>query len=65
MRRDQADKADRAGYGDCAADPSSTCNQTGTCDGACDHYLGCKHNSDPAAKLACTRECGQVLSPCG
>jgi hypothetical protein len=34
---------------------------TGTCEGACDHYLGCKHNSDPSAKLACTRECAQVF----
>jgi hypothetical protein len=34
---------------------------TGTCDGACDHYLGCKHDRDPAAKLACRRECSEVF----
>jgi hypothetical protein len=34
---------------------------TGTCAGACDHYLGCKRNSDPAARTACISECGDVF----
>jgi hypothetical protein len=34
---------------------------TGTCSGACDHYLSCKRNSDPAAKQACVSECLEVF----
>ena len=34
---------------------------TGTCAGACDHYLGCKKNRDPAARSACLAECDDVF----
>lgn len=34
---------------------------TGTCEGACDHYLACKRSGDPAAKNACVSECREVF----
>jgi hypothetical protein len=39
---------------------------TGTCAGACDHYLRCKaergHDVDALDKSACATECGEVFS---
>lgn len=35
---------------------------TGTCQGACDHYLSCKHNDDAVARDRCLRECPEVFS---
>ncbi len=29
----------------------------GSCDGACEHYMGCKRVRDPETKSACVREC--------
>jgi hypothetical protein len=36
---------------------------TGTCGGACDHYLGCRREPDPghAIRRACLAECPGVL----
>jgi hypothetical protein len=34
---------------------------TGTCDGACDHYLDCKDAGGAAAKQACVEECRDVF----
>ena len=34
---------------------------TGTCEGACDHYLGCKKSGDGAARTACVSECREVF----
>ena len=34
---------------------------TGTCEGACDHYLACKRSGDAAAKTACVSECREVF----
>lgn len=34
---------------------------TGTCDGACTHYLDCKDSHDPAAHAACAQDCEQVF----
>lgn len=30
----------------------------GTCDGVCQHYLGCKQVTDPASYQQCLNECG-------
>ena len=35
---------------------------TGTCSGACDHYLACKRSDDQAARTRCQRECPEVFS---
>jgi hypothetical protein len=35
---------------------------TGTCGGACDYYLACKHNDDPAARKQCVIECREMFS---
>lgn len=34
---------------------------TGTCEGACDHYLACKRNGEAAARTACVSECRDVF----
>jgi hypothetical protein len=34
---------------------------TGTCEGACDHYLRCKRSHDGAARTACVSECREVF----
>lgn len=34
---------------------------TGTCAGACDHYLRCARDDRPAARAACLAECPEVL----
>jgi hypothetical protein len=34
---------------------------TGTCEGACDHYLECKGSHDPSARGACVQDCDQVF----
>lgn len=34
---------------------------TGTCDGACSHYLECKGSHDPTAHQACVQDCDQVF----
>jgi hypothetical protein len=35
---------------------------TGTCEGACDHYLGCKRASDAGRRAACVAECHEVFA---
>jgi len=35
---------------------------TGTCGGACDYYLSCKHQPDPQARVQCVRECHDMFS---
>jgi hypothetical protein len=35
---------------------------TGTCEGACDHYLACKDAHTPAAEQSCVTECRQVFA---
>jgi hypothetical protein len=35
---------------------------TGTCEGACDHYVECKPGHAPADRARCERECPDVLS---
>jgi len=35
---------------------------TGTCTGACDHYLSCKRSGDKAARGQCLTECSEVFS---
>jgi hypothetical protein len=34
---------------------------TGTCEGACDHYLACKRSGDQTARTACVAECREVF----
>lgn len=34
---------------------------TGTCEGACDHYLACKRTGGGDARVACVAECREVL----
>ena len=34
---------------------------TGTCEGACDHYLACKRSDSAVMRTACVDECGEVL----
>jgi hypothetical protein len=34
---------------------------TGTCAGACDYYLACKHQRDQDARAACITECRDVF----
>ena len=35
---------------------------TGTCEGACDHYVECKPGHPPEAKSRCRTECPEVFS---
>ncbi len=35
---------------------------TGTCDGACDHYVGCKPGHLPADAQRCRTECPEVFT---
>jgi hypothetical protein len=35
---------------------------TGTCDGACSHYVQCKHGHADADRVRCLRECPDVFS---
>ena len=35
---------------------------TGTCDGACAHYIECKPGARPEDRLRCQRECPDVFS---
>ncbi len=35
---------------------------TGTCDGACAYYLGCKHADEPTARARCVTECEDVFA---
>lgn len=35
---------------------------TGTCDGACSHYLDCKPGAKPADRARCTAECPDVFA---
>jgi hypothetical protein len=35
---------------------------TGTCDGACDHYIECKPGHPTEAKTRCRSECPEVFS---
>lgn len=34
---------------------------TGTCEGACDHYLACKRSRNADARAACVSECRDVF----
>lgn len=34
---------------------------TGTCEGACDHYLSCKRTNDAGRHQACVSECREVF----
>jgi hypothetical protein len=34
---------------------------TGTCEGACAHYLGCKRSSEPGDRERCRAECPDVF----
>ena len=34
---------------------------TGTCEGACRHYVRCKGESDPQVLTACVRECEEIF----
>ncbi len=34
---------------------------TGTCEGACDHYLNCKRSGDAVVREACVTECRDTL----
>lgn len=36
-------------------------SQTGTCDGACRHYLACKDDQSAASLRTCTAECRDVF----
>jgi hypothetical protein len=46
----------------CLARLATTRRLTGTCDGACDHYLACKDARTPAAEQSCVAECHQVFA---
>lgn len=35
---------------------------TGTCDGACAYYLGCKDADQPAARATCVAECTDIFA---
>ncbi len=35
---------------------------TGTCEGACEHYLGCRGGYDDESLAVCVEECGGVFS---
>jgi hypothetical protein len=35
---------------------------SGTCDGACDHYVACKPGHPAADRVRCRRECPDVFS---
>jgi hypothetical protein len=35
---------------------------TGTCQGACDHYIECKAGAQPADRTRCETECPDVFS---
>lgn len=35
---------------------------TGTCDGACAYYLGCKNADEREARATCVAECGEVFA---
>ena len=35
---------------------------TGTCDGACEHYLECKDDRDDASHARCVAECAEVFA---
>jgi hypothetical protein len=35
---------------------------TGTCDGACSHYVSCKAGAGPLERKRCTTECPDVFS---
>ncbi len=34
---------------------------TGTCEGACDHYVRCKGDRDAVVLAACVRECEEIF----
>jgi hypothetical protein len=46
----------------CFLRSATTRRLTGTCAGACDHYLACKRDDDPAKRVQCVRECGDIFS---
>jgi hypothetical protein len=35
--------------------------RTGTCDGACRHYLACKEDDSPGSLRSCTAECREIF----
>jgi hypothetical protein len=46
----------------CLARLATTRRLTGTCEGACDHYLACKDERTPTAARSCVAECHQVFA---
>jgi hypothetical protein len=46
----------------CLTRLATTRRLTGTCAGACDHYLSCKDAHTPAAEQSCEAECSQVFA---
>ncbi|MGE0549513.1 MAG: hypothetical protein AB7O24_27030 [Kofleriaceae bacterium] len=46
----------------CIVHRLTTPRLTGTCDGACDHYLACKAGDTDADRERCRVECPQVFS---
>lgn len=50
------------GSGCFARRTAGTYQLTGTCDGACAHYIECKPGHPEADRTRCTRECPEVFS---
>lgn len=46
----------------CIGNSSPTRTATGTCEGACDHYVECKLGHLPSDRQRCVRECPSVFS---
>jgi len=51
-----------AGIAGCLVRSATDRRVTGTCAGACDYYLACKHSSDATARGRCLHECPEVFS---
>jgi hypothetical protein len=50
------------GLASCRLDGAFRTRQlTGTCEGACDHYLSCKRSGDAVVRDACVEECRDTL----
>jgi hypothetical protein len=45
----------------CIVQRQTTPRLTGTCDGACDHYLACKPGHSDADRTRCASECPDVF----
>lgn len=46
----------------CLGNSSPTRNATGTCEGACDHYIECKPSHPEGDRTRCIQECPSVFS---